>query len=574
MVESILSTKIKGLLPKPGVYLMKDANGAVLYIGKAKNLKNRVSSYFHDPQSKGARIHLLVQKIADFEIVLTNNEVEALLLEFTLIKKHKPKFNIRLKDDKSYPYVRVDQEHSFPRLEYVRKVKKDKAKYFGPFVSAYQIKDFLRWAEGAFRLRDCSDAEFKNRSRPCILYQMHRCSAPCVGFVEEQDYSKRIAQVIRLLDGQTDQVVSEIKDQMLKASDAEQFEKAAELRDRIRQIQSLKDDQKIVDLESEENTDYIHFAREASDEITLHGQRAVIVVVSVRRGRVVGVFQFPFEGIPTSDAEFLLDFLVQYYIERYENAPAILPEQVILPAPRGEGEFIEQVKILASAMGKSTEFTVRRADETLDDNLQMAKQTALYHLEQLVSHASSLAEDLVDVQKKLDLKRFPNRIEGFDISHFQGEGTVASRVVFIEGKPEKKLYRHYHIKTVAGPDDFKSMREVLERRFLNDISMPDLILIDGGKGQLAQVEQVLKELGVIVGNGSVELVSIAKARTESDFQSSEIKGTQERIFKVNQKNPVLLRPATGSYRVLTQVRDESHRFAVEFHRKIRAQARK
>lgn len=594
VISPSLESKIKGLTEDPGVYVMKDAAGGILYVGKAKNLKNRVSSYFQDSKDKSPRIDLMVRKIADFELVLTDNEVEALVLEFNLIKKYKPRFNVVFRDDKSYPYVRIDTNHPFPRLEYTRKVRKDGARYFGPYVSAYQIKDVLRWAQKAFRLRDCSDNEFRNRARPCILYQMGQCSAPCVGLIKEEDYANSIKSVLKLLDGKAADLTKELKGQMADAAEREEFELAAQLRDRIQHIEHINQEQKITDAEGDFDRDVVHFARGkggavsadelaggeanapvSADVVRTSPSQAVVVIMAVREGRTVGVFQFPFEDVdPTlPDGEFLLNVLAQYYIGKYQESPQLLPQEVLLPPEvegqtGAEGTLKEQAQLLSRALGKRVDFRVPKRGEAAD-LLAMVKKTAEYHLGELSTKLSQSMDDLADVQKKLDLRKFPHRVECYDISHFQGEGTVASRVVFIDGKPEKSLYRHYHIENAGGSsrevDDFKSMREVLERRFMNDHSLPDLVVVDGGKGQLGQAEAIFQELGVI----GVELCSIAKARTERDFESAEVSGSMERIFKPNQKNPIMLKPGTGAYRVLTQARDESHRFAITFHRNVR-----
>lgn len=562
--SSLLENKIKGLAAEPGVYLMKDAAGVIIYVGKAKNLKNRVSSYFQDSKDKNPRTELLVRKIEDLEVVITDNEVEALVLECNLIKKYKPRFNIRLKDDKTYPYVRLDLKHPFPRLEYTRRVRKDGARYFGPYVSAFSIKEVLRWAEKAFKLRDCSDNEFRNRARPCILYQMGQCSAPCVGLIDENEYDKSIKTVLKLLDGKTDEVVADLKNQMEQAAGVEEFEKAASIRDRIQHIEEITQQQKMADPEMRFDRDVVHFARGAGQNTASH---AVVVVMAVREGKAQGVFQYPFSDIDPniSDDEFLFEFMAQYYLSRFEQAPQLLPKEVLMPLfEPGDSAIKEQTAILSRALGRQVEFRTPKRGEAAD-LVAMVKKTAEHHLLDVTSQIQHAVDDLIDVQKKLDLEKFPSRIECYDISHFQGEGTVASRVVFIEGRPEKNLYRHYHVNEVSGPDDFRSMREILERRFMHDHSLPDLVVVDGGKGQLAQAEAIFEELGV----RGVELVSLAKARTERNFEEQEVTGTMERVFKPGQKNPIMLKPGTGAYRVLTQARNEAHRFAITFHRQVR-----
>ncbi len=534
---------------------MKDPHGVILYVGKAKSLKSRVSSYFQDNRGHTPRVQVLVKKIADFEVVLTDSESEALVLECNLIKKHKPRYNVMLKDDKSYPYVRLDVNHPFPRLEYTRKVRKDGARYFGPYVSGGSLREMLTWARKEFQLRDCSDNEFRNRSRPCLLHQMGQCSAPCVGFIKGEQYGHALETVLKILEGKPEQVIRELKVEMARASAGEDYERAATLRDRIQHIEEAVENQgqKVLDPESDLARDVVQLARS--------GSQAVVVVMAVRGGRAEGVFQYPFKDVDPDqpDAEFLAEFLGQYYVRLWENpAPVGLPEEVLVPAST-DGARAE-LEVITRALGKRVDFRVPKRGEAAH-LLEMVKKTVDHALEELTRNVMQSESDLTHLQEKLSLTRYPRRIECYDISHFQGEGTVASRVVFIDGKPEKTLYRHYHVTEVEGPDDFKSMLEVLRRRFSKDEGglAPDLVVIDGGRGQLKQAEVVFEELGVI----NVDLVALAKARSE--------KGTMERVFKPGQKNPIALKPGTGAHRVMTQARDEAHRFAITFHRKVRDQ---
>ena len=574
-----LEAKTKNLTTDPGVYLMKSAVGEILYVGKAKNLKARVSTYFQESRDKPLKTELLVRRIVDFDVIITDNEVEALVLECNLIKKHKPKYNVRLKDDKTYPFVRLSTAHPFPRLEYVRRVQKDGARYFGPYVTSFQIKEVLKWAQKTFQLRDCSDNEFRNRSRPCILYQIQECSAPCVGLIDEAAYHANIKQVMHLLEGKTELVLSSLEAQMFAAAEREEFEAAAKHRDQMRYIHDISVQQKLTDPESNYDRDLVHFSRLENSTQGLTVTAGVVAVMSVREGKVVGVQPFLFDQLDPSidDTEFLYGFLAQYYLARYEQTPTLLPKEVVLPtvsSERSELGFVDgldQSKILARALGNSVQFRHSKRGE-LVELLAMLKKTCEHHLGELTKKIIYTVDDLIDVQRKLGLRRYPHRIECFDISHFQGEATVASRVVFIEGKPDKSLYRHYHVQSVDRPDDFQSMREILERRFSQTQDgdrWPDVVLIDGGRGQLSQVEAIFREFGV----AGVELVSIAKARTKSDFQSTDVVTSLERIFKVNQKNPILLKPGTGAYRILTQARDEAHRFAITFHKNIRRKSR-
>lgn len=563
-VVSPLASKIKDLTEEPGVYLMKERSGEILYIGKAKNLRNRVSSYFQENRGHTARIRLLVRRIEDFDIIITDNEAEALVLECNLIKKHKPRFNVRLKDDKAYPYVRLDVKHSFPRVEFIRRVKKDGARYFGPFISSLQLREVLTWARKTFRLRDCTDNEFRNRVRPCLLYQIQQCSAPCVGYVQEDAYQKSIQYVLQILEGKTKDVLRDLGKEMALASEEEAYEKAAQIRDQMAAIQELeRNEQKMIDPESDLSRDVIQMARD--------GSIAVVVILSVRGGKTVGVAQYPLSDLDPEleDSTILFDFLAQYYIERQEKEGTYALEEVLLSDESQVSAMGDQYRVLRRALNGKIDFRVPKRGEAAE-LVSLVLKTAQYNLTELQKTKSRGEDDLKNLQMKLNLKNYPRRIECYDISHFQGEGTVASRVVFTEGKPEKELYRHYHVESVEGPDDFASLREILMRRFsAMKTPLPDLVVIDGGRGQLAQAEAVFAELQI---NG-VDLVSLAKARTESDFQSSEVKASLERVFKPNQKNPILLKPGTGAYRVLTHARDESHRFAITFHRKVRDRRR-
>ncbi|HRK03348.1 MAG TPA: UvrB/UvrC motif-containing protein, partial [Oligoflexia bacterium] len=388
-----------------------------------------------------------------------------------------------------------------------------------------------------------------------------------VGKISEKDYGAQVQRAIRLLEGRGSQVLDELHTMMAEASEREDYERAAVLRDRIRALEAVNEQQKVTDPESNANRDIVHMARgESADG---KASRAVVVVLNVREGRAVGVFQYPFENVDPDMAspEVLFEFLSQYYLSRSETSSQLLPREVLLPE---ECEVLmkDQIRVLESALGRAIEFRIPRRGEALE-LVSMVKKTADHRLTDIASRVGSAMEDLNDVHYRLALERFPSRIECYDISHFQGEGTVASRVVFLDGRPEKDLYRRYHVREVTGVDDFGSLREVLGRRFENDQSLPDLVVIDGGKGQLSQAEAIFKELGVV----GVDLVSIAKARTERDFGASEVKASFERIFKPGQKNPIMLKPATGAFRVLTQVRDEAHRFAITFHRKVRAKKR-
>lgn len=537
----------------PGVYLMKDEAGGIIYVGKAKNLRNRLSQYFQPAPHESPRTEMMVGRVARFDVILTETEGEALLLECTLIKKHKPKFNVRLKDDKSYPYLKIQIQNEFPRIEYTRKTPADGSRYFGPFPSAWSARQVMELLNNSFQLRDCSDNTFRHRSRPCILYQMGKCSGPCVKKVDRSQYREQIDQVVSILEGKTEKIIGELRKGMEDAAEHEDFELAAQYRDQIRDLELVTQTQGAVEAESARDRDVVGIARRESEA---HG-----TLLRIRGGRIVAVQHYHLQNTDSAlaDEELFFDFLSQYYVEREktELAGELRPKEVLLPVAPTDCDLLERV------IGVG----IRVADGAVDEQLlAVARTNAEYALEQaLKKPAGHGAKALEEIMDKLHLTRLPHRIECFDISNTMGEDSVASRVVFVDGAPDKNLYRRYKIRTVEGSNDFASMKEVLGRRFSNDDSIPDLVVVDGGKGQLSQAVAILEELGV----QGVSVVGLAKARTESDFQSSELKSSQERIFIPNRKNPVPLLPHTAAYKLLTHVRDEAHRFAITFHRQVR-----
>ena len=548
----------------PGVYLMKDERGGVLYIGKAKNLKNRVSSYFQIGPHESPRIEMLVNRIHHFDVILTETEAEALILECTLIKKHKPKFNIRLKDDKAYPYLRIQTHDPFPRIEWTRRVKKDAARYFGPFPSAWAARQVMQLLNETFKLRDCSDNAFRHRSRPCILYQIGRCTGPCVALVDAKTYQETIGEVIAVLEGKTDRLVRSIRKGMEDAAEREEFELAAQYRDQLFNLETVTATQSAVEPGSERDRDVIGIARK---ETLVHG-----TLLQIRSGKMIAVRHYDIQNADSSlsDSEILTEFLSQYYVaadrtpESAESSDVTvpMPKEVLLPHPPDDPDFLERTLGLG----------VRVAESPVDEQLlNVARTNAEYALEQVSKKAAGHGfAALEEVQDKLHLSRFPHRIECYDISNTQGEDAVASRVVFIDGSPDKNLYRRYKIRTVEGSNDFAMMKEVLDRRFTGESGaaeeMPDLVVVDGGKGQLSQAVAIMEELSI----QGVDVVGLAKARTESDFEATELKSSLERIFIPNRKNPVPLLPHTAAYKLLVHVRDEAHRFAITYHRHLRA----
>jgi excinuclease ABC subunit C len=547
----------------PGVYLMKDDRGDVLYIGKAKNLKNRLQTYFQPAGHEVGRTEMMVGRVQRFDVILVETEAEALILEATLIKKHRPKFNVRLKDDKAYPYLKIRVDQPFPVIEWTRRVQRDGARYFGPFPSAWSARQVMRLLNETLLLRDCSDNTFRHRSRPCILHQIGKCSAPCVGLVTPAEYREKIDQVVAVLEGKTERLVADLRRGMEDASEREEFELAAEYRDQMRNLELITQTQGAVEAGSVRDRDVVGIARADTDA---HG-----TLLRVRAGKLVSVQHYHLQNTDPSlpDSTLLEEFLAQYYVAQEdmgarnasglpEAAGPARPTEVLLPAAPDNPEWLE----------RSLGVGMRVADGTVDEQLlNVARANAEYALEQSRRReAGHGAQALEEVQEKLHLPRLPQRIECYDISNIQGEDAVASRVVFVDGAPDKNLYRRYKIRTVEGSNDFAMMKEVLGRRFSNqEESLPDLVVVDGGKGQLSQAVAILEELSV----QGVEVVGLAKARTERDFQATEVKSSLERVFIPNRKNPVPLLPSSAAYKLLVHVRDEAHRFAINYHRKLR-----
>ncbi len=557
--RSVLLEQAKGASTSPGVYLMKDSEGTILYVGKAKNLKNRLTTYFQGAVHDIPRIEMLVARVHHFDVILTETEAEALILECTLIKKHKPKFNIRLKDDKAYPYLKIQMEADYPRVEWTRRVMKDGARYFGPFPSAWAARQVMELLNETLLLRDCSDNTFRHRSRACILHEIGKCSAPCVGKVSREQYRESVQEAIEVLEGKGDGLLEALKKGMADAAEREEYEVAALYRDQIKNLEVVTATQVVDEAGVDRNRDVMGVARR-SGQVGGCG-----VVLQIRGGRMLAVKHFHLQNADPSlpEGKVLADFIAQHYIgseQGGEDMQGVRANELLLPSAP------EDVELLERTFGLRIYVPETAAEEQL---VNVARTNAEHSLEQAEKRSKGHGvEALEEVQKKLHLPKLPHRIECYDISNIQGEDPVASRVVFIDGAPDKSLYRRYRIRTVVGSNDFAMMKEVLERRFTGTDArdaLPDLLIVDGGKGQLSQATTILEELGI----PGIGVVGLAKARVESDFQSAEVKSSHERIFIPGRKNPVPLLPHTEAYKLLTHVRDEAHRFAITFHRQRR-----
>ncbi|MGK5088622.1 excinuclease ABC subunit UvrC [Bdellovibrionota bacterium FG-2] len=587
--RALLLDLAKSAPNSPGVYLMREPEGGILYVGKAKNLKNRLTTYFQPAPHEMGRTEMLVGRIDRFDVILTETEVEALILECTLIKKHRPRFNVRLKDDKAYPYLKIQlsrPEEAFPRLEWTRRVQKDGARYFGPFPSAWFARQAMELLTRSFRLRACSDNTFRHRSRPCILFQMGQCSGSCVGEVSQEDYRRVIERVVAILEGRETAWLDGLRAQMEQASQIEDYEQAAEIRDQLRCLEAVTQTQGVLEAGSERDRDVLGLARAEGAEGG--GEQAHATVLRIRGGKLISAEHFHLQNTDPglTESEISYEFLAQYYVDQAQpgkKGVALVPPKEILVSvmPEAETEGKTDISVLEDATGVPVHLPDPE-DRTAMQLLNVAQINARHALDHLLAKGKALGGHgfaaLEEVQEKLHLQKFPRRMECYDISNIQGQDAVASRVVFIDGAPDKNLYRRYKIRTVEGANDFAMMKEVLSRRFLAALkesegaagaggdALPDLIVVDGGKGQLAQALAVLEELGV----QGVPAVGLAKARTEGDFTAKEVKVSAERIFLPNRKNPVILLPHTASYRVLTHLRDEAHRFAVSYHRVVRS----
>jgi excinuclease ABC subunit C len=553
-----IKEKVKEFPTQSGVYLMKNAADKIIYVGKAKNLRNRVKSYFQDSKDHSAKTKALVLNICEIEYLLTKTEVEAFLLEASLIKKHRPKYNIRLKDDKSYPYIQLSWKDDYPRLYLSRKVKRDGSLYFGPYTSGGAVFGTIRFLNRIFKIRDCTDHFFKARVRPCMTHQIGRCTAPCVNLISKEDYRSDVEGAKDFLKGRSKKLLKDLEKKMLVAADEEKFEVAAKMRDSLHSVQSIIAKQVVINDLSDKDQDIVSYF---GDE---HG--VLIETLHVRSGRVIGHRPHFLPNInpqsPDEDPrEWLASFLNQYYEDNY------IPDDVLLSTDLGNDIHKLMQDVLKERSGQDV--VVRFAtDSKGQDLIEMATQNARAHFEKHISKDEEKKQGLVEIQTKLHLPKLPLRIECFDISHFQGSETVASQVVFEEGVPAREHYRRYKIKTVSGIDDFASMYEVLKRRFAHaEYEEPQLIVVDGGKGQLSMAVKILQEINKM----HIPVVGLAKARTQSNFQAEEVSATEERFYLPGRANPVVFKTNTDAYQILTGLRDEAHRFAITYHRKLREQ---
>ncbi len=548
--------KIENLPSQPGVYLMRDRGGKVIYVGKAKDLRGRVRSYFRGGDGR-SQIEFLMRRVGDVGTLVTTNEKEALILENNLIKQYKPRYNIRLKDDKSHLSIKATTQHSWPRLLATRKIVKDGNRYFGPYSSAYAARETLDIIEKHFLLRTCTDHNFKNRLRPCLQYQIKRCLAPCVLPVDPKEYQEQLGRAILFIEGKSRELIDELKQAMEKKSEALEFETAAKVRDQIQVVEKTLEKQRMV---SHWGVDQDIFG------LYRQGGFVEVQVLFVRQGKLTGNQAYSFEAVEFSDEEIMESLLTQFY-----QGNRFVPDELLLAVDLDDKGFRQEY--LGECKGRGVSILAPRKGDK-GKLVEMAMQNARQSYFERHDQEKRREKMLLELQGKLRLKNYPQRVECFDISNISGSHAVGSMVTFFDGEPDKKRYRHYRIRTMdaaSGGDDFAMMYEVLERRFrrgLEEGDLPDLVVVDGGRGQLGMALAATKDLGF----AGVDVIALAKMRVQASPRSREIERSEERVFLPGQANPVSLRRNSHALFLLQRVRDEAHRFAITHHKKIRARA--
>jgi excinuclease ABC subunit C len=542
-----LKAKLKDLPGRPGIYQFKNEKGKIIYVGKALNLKNRIRSYFHGSMNSPKTI-ALVSKIEDFELIVTDNEIEALVLENNLIKEFKPRYNVNLKDDKSFPYIKVTNEF-FPRIFPTRRIIKDGSKYFGPYTEVRNMKSSLRMINQIFKIRSCNlnitnESIEKKKFKVCLDFHIGKCDGPCEGLISSKDYSKMVSEVVKLLRGKTDDLIQELDMKMQNLVENLEFEKAAEIRDKLEQLKAISAKQKVVS-EDFEDRDVITTVYEGRD--------SACSIFNIRSGKLVGKKQLHLSVEMNEEIEEINSSAIKFYY----NELVEVPNEILLETvPNDEKALIEW---LHQKAGHKVRFIIPQRGN-LKSLVNMCRQNALYQLKEIqiqkMKYEGQTPYPVAALQRDLRLKVLPKKIECFDISNLQGTDTVASMVVFEEGKAKKSLYRKFIINSVDGPDDFQSIREVIYRRYSKlkeeKSSLPDLIMVDGGKGQLSSAIEILDELGYSKYN----IIGLAKRLEE--------------VFFPGNSEPESIPKTSSGLKLLQHIRDEAHRFAITFHRNRRS----
>lgn len=549
-----IEEELKKLPGKPGVYIMHDEKDAIIYVGKAISLKNRVRQYFQKSRSKGAKIDQMVTKISRFEYIITDSELEALVLECNLIKEHRPKYNTLLKDDKTYPYIKVTVGEEFPRVLFSRSLKKDKSKYFGPYTSAGAVKDSIELIRKIYKIRTCNRVLPRDagKERPCLNYHIGQCHAPCLGNVSKEDYNKSIKQVLEFLNGNYKLVLKDLEEKMYAASDAMEFEKAIEYRELLNSVRQISQKQKITNFDGEDK-DVIAMAVDGDD--------AVVQVFFIRNGRMIGREHFFIQAAATEDTSAVLnDFVKQFY-----SGTPMIPRQIMLQEKIEDIELLEE--FLTAKRGSKVYIKVP-AKGTKEKLVELAAENARMVLtkdkERIKREERRTIGAVKQLKELLSLEKL-ERIEAYDISNISGFESVGSMVVYEKGKPARHDYRKFKIKTVIGPNDYASMKEVLTRRFSHGLKerkdsvvensftkFPDLIMMDGGRGQVNIANQVLDELKI-----SIPVCGMVKD------DNHRTRG----LYFHNEEIPI--DKYSEGFKLITRIQDEAHRFAIEFHRSLR-----
>lgn len=549
--ETSIKDKLAKVSSKPGVYLMKDIHGKVIYVGKARILKKRLGSYFARIENSRSRLdmktEILVRNISNFDTIITDSEKEALILESNLIKRYKPRYNVILKDDKRYPSLRLDIKNPYPNLAVVRKIAKDGALYFGPFSSSGAVQKTLKIIHKTFKLRKCKQKDFNRRTRPCLNNQIESCLAPCCLDVDNKTYDDIVKEVILFLKGRTPDLIKKIKQEMISAANVHDYEKAAVLRDKMFALEQTLEKQVAVTNDFKDR-DVLGIAR--SDE------NSIVTLLFIRSGYLIGTRNFKFSETMSTKSEMIGAFIRQYY-----DTTRFVPKEILVPAPLEDAFLTEEmlskikgqkVKVLAPKRGEKARL------------VKMACQNAKNSLREFITELSKDTQLLLRLQQRLKMDRLPFRIECFDNSSIYGKDAVSCMVVFEKGKPNKSLYRKYRLKTALAKDDYACMAEVLNRRYgkkgNTSEPYPDILMVDGGKGQLNIAVSVLTSLKL---EKKIQLISIAKRIEEKGEM-------QDKIYKPGQANPVNLGREGDLILFLEKIRDEAHRFAISFHRKQRS----
>lgn len=541
------------LTSRPGVYRMLDKSGEVIYVGKARNLKNRVGSYFR-ASGLASKTLAMVSKIENIEITVTNSETEALLLEQTLIKSYRPTYNIQLRDDKSYPYIMLSSSDEYPRLGFYRGSRKGKGRFFGPYPSAHSTRETLQLLQKVFRVRQCKDSYFKNRSRPCLQYQIDRCTAPCVGAISPEAYAEDVHYSTLFLQGKSNVLSKELTARMETAAAKEDFERAAVIRDQLISLRRIQEQQVVAN--QGEDADIV--------AAEIQGSYVCVHVIYVRAGRIIGSKSFyPRFRLSNDVTQLLSAFLSQTYLG--DDKAANIPAEIIVPSVLEDAEGLQEA--LSYVAQRKIKLSMRVRGHRAKW-LQLAVTNARESLQAHVSNKQNIYKRFQQLQDVLKLESMPSRIECFDISHTSGEGTVGSCVVFDDSGAVKSDYRRFNIKGITGGDDYAAMEQVLDRRFTRlakgEAKIPDILLIDGGKGQLTQAQKVMEKFQL----PEIRLLGIAKGISRRAGQETLFLSDGERYKEI------ALPTESGALHLLQQIRDEAHRFAITGHRQRRAKARK